>query len=72
VLREEKAVLMAKAKWYSPQLSREVVSRLYHRAKAERLSMTVLANQILDKELRTQERNNTQRVMEEQQITRPK
>jgi len=31
---------MAKPKWYSPQLTREVVSRLYHKAKAERISMT--------------------------------
>ena len=41
-------------KWYSPQLSREIVRRLYHRAKIERVPMTRLANrfmqQALDKE----------------------
>lgn len=39
---------MAQAKWYTPQLRREVVSRLYHRAKAERVPMTVLANRIME------------------------
>ena len=39
------------AKWYSPQLSREIVRRLYHRAKFERIPMTVLANRIMEKAL---------------------
>ena len=34
-------------KRYSPQLSREIVSKLYFRAKAERIPMTVLANRII-------------------------
>ncbi len=38
---------MTKPKWYSPQLSREIVSRLYFKAKAERIPMTVLANRII-------------------------
>ena len=42
---------MAHAKWYSPQLRRDVVSRLYHRAKAEKLPMTLLANRLLDEAL---------------------
>jgi len=42
---------MAKAKWYTPQLRREVVSRLYHRAKAERIPMTRLANRIMEEAL---------------------
>lgn len=37
---------MSRAKWYSPQLSREIVSRLYFRAKAERIPMTILANRL--------------------------
>ena len=41
------------AKWYSPQLSREIVRRLYHRAKVERIPMTVLANRIMEKALDT-------------------
>jgi len=40
-----------KPKWYSPQLSREVVSRLYHKAKAERISMTLLVNQLIEETL---------------------
>lgn len=40
---------MTKGKWYSPQLSREVVRRLYFRAKAERVPMTVLADRIIGK-----------------------
>jgi hypothetical protein len=39
---------MARAKCYTPQLRRDVVSRLYHRAKAERVPMTVLANRLLE------------------------
>jgi len=42
---------MGKPKWYSPQLSREVVSRLYHKAKAERISMTLLVNQLIEETL---------------------
>ena len=42
------------AKWYSPQLSREIVRRLYHRAKFERIPMTVLANRIMEKALDTE------------------
>ena len=42
---------MAHAKWYSTQLRRDLVSRLYHRAKAERLPMTRLANRLIDEAL---------------------
>jgi hypothetical protein len=35
---------MRRPKWYSPQLSREVVSRLYLKAKAEDIPMTRLAS----------------------------
>ena len=42
---------MAFAKWYSPQLRRDLVSRLYHRAKAEGMPMTRLANRLLDEAL---------------------
>ena len=46
---------MAKPKCYTPQLSREIVSRLYFKAKAERVPMTVLANRILEDALGRQE-----------------
>jgi hypothetical protein len=45
---------MTKPKWYSPQLARELVSKLYFRAKLEGIPMTTLVNRIvqtaLDKE----------------------
>jgi hypothetical protein len=42
---------MTRSKWYSPQLSREIVSRLYYQAKSERIPMTVFANQIIERAL---------------------
>jgi hypothetical protein len=45
---------MTRAKWYSPQLSREIVSRLYFKAKAERIPMTRLANRIMEQALTEQ------------------
>jgi hypothetical protein len=42
---------MAKPKCYTPQLSREIISRLYFRAKAECVPMTVLANRIMENAL---------------------
>jgi hypothetical protein len=46
--------MSASATWYSPQLSGEIVSRLYHRAKIEGVPMTVLANRIMEKALDTE------------------
>jgi len=43
--------LMPRAQWYSPQLRREVVSRLYHLAKAERVPMTRLVDQLVNEAL---------------------
>lgn len=34
-------------RWYSPRLSREIVSRLYYKAKAEGIPMTTLVNRIV-------------------------
>jgi hypothetical protein len=62
---------MAKPKWYSPQLSREVVSRLYLRAKSEHVPMTVLANQLMVQALENKKRINTRRVAENQRIIQP-
>ena len=39
---------MSRGKWYSPQLSRELVSRLYHKARAEQIPMTQLTNRIIE------------------------
>ena len=38
-------------KHYSPQIRRDLVSQLYHRAKAERTPMTKLTNRLLDEAL---------------------
>jgi hypothetical protein len=43
------------AKWYSPQLSREIVRRLYHRAKIECVPMTRLANRLMQEALDTEQ-----------------
>ncbi|HWY50679.1 MAG TPA: hypothetical protein VNW72_04275 [Chthoniobacterales bacterium] len=42
---------MMKAKWYSPQLARELVRRLYFKAKAEGVPMTVLVNRLIENAL---------------------
>jgi len=42
---------MAKTKCYTPPLSREIVSRLYFKAKSQGISMTVLANRIMENAL---------------------
>jgi len=44
---------MTRSRWYSPQLSRELVSRLYFKAKAEGIPMTRLLDQIVGRALDT-------------------
>lgn len=39
---------MARVKLYAPQLDRAVLSRLYHRAKSERVPMPRLANRLVE------------------------
>jgi hypothetical protein len=46
---------MSRPKWYTPQLSREIVRRLYYRAKAEDVAMTTLANRIMQEALNTEQ-----------------
>ena len=50
---------MTKSKWYSPQLSREIVSRLYFKAKAEGIPMTRLASRLIEQALGSAESNQT-------------
>jgi len=38
-------------RWYSPRLKRELVSKLYFRAKAEGIAMTTLVNKIVERAL---------------------
>ena len=42
---------MTRPRWYSPQLSREIISQLYHKAKAEGIPMTTLVNRIIEQGL---------------------
>jgi hypothetical protein len=51
---------MMSAKWYSPQLSREIVRRLYRRAKIEHVPMTVLANRLIERALGPNESGDIQ------------
>jgi hypothetical protein len=62
---------MPKFKHYSPQLSREVVSRLYHRAKAERMPMTKLVNRIIEQALKNKKQINRQRITANQHTIEP-
>lgn len=42
---------MPRAKWYSPQLRRDLVTRLYFRARAEGIPMTRLADRLIEEAL---------------------
>ena len=42
---------MPRAPYYSPQIRRDLITKLYHRAKAEKTPMTKLANRLLDEAL---------------------
>ena len=47
-MQSNKEVFMAKkARYYTPQLHRFLVTKLYHAAKAKHVPMTVLANSII-------------------------
>ena len=47
-LEGQKGGPMAKARHYSPQIRRDLVTKLYFRAKAENVPMTQLTNRLLD------------------------
>ncbi|MEP6673470.1 MAG: hypothetical protein ABJF10_30260 [Chthoniobacter sp.] len=38
---------MAKARYYSPRLDRDLITRLYHQARTERVPMTALASRLI-------------------------
>jgi hypothetical protein len=42
---------MPQAKWYSPQLRRDLVTQLYFRAQAEGIPMTRLADRLIEEAL---------------------
>jgi len=62
---------MPKSKHYSPQLSRELVSKLYRQAKSERIPMTVLANQLVEEALGSRKLMNQPMVAENKDIMDP-
>ena len=43
---------MARTKYYSPRLRRELISPLYHASKARRIPMTALASRLVAEGLR--------------------
>jgi hypothetical protein len=53
---------MPTPKWYSPQIRRDLVTALYHRAKAEGIPMTRLTNRLIEASL-------SQRHDDHEQIT---
>ncbi len=56
---------MAHARYYSPRLDRELISRLYHQAQAERVPMTALASRLVREGLADPARETTSVIAEE-------
>jgi hypothetical protein len=49
---------MPRAKWYSPQLRRDLVTRLYFRAQEEGIPMTRLVDRLIEQALAQAESDN--------------
>jgi len=56
---------MAQSRYYSPRLDRDLISRLYHRARAERIPMTALASRLIREGLANEDRTLSSLVAEE-------
>ena len=56
---------MAQAKYYSPRLDRDLITRLYHQAQTERVPMTALASRLVREGLADRNRATTSVVAEE-------
>jgi hypothetical protein len=56
---------MAQAKYYSPRLDRDLISRLYHQAQSEGVPMTPLASRLVRQGLANQNCATTRVVAEE-------
>ncbi len=56
---------MAHARYYSPRLERDLISRLYHQAQAERVPMTALASRLVREGLAGRDHEATSVVVEE-------
>jgi hypothetical protein len=63
---------MPKPACCNPQLSREIVTRLYHEAKAEGIPMTKLANKLIEQALGNKKHINAQREVEKRNIAQSK
>jgi hypothetical protein len=56
---------MGNARYYSPRLDRDLISRLYHQAQAERVPMTALASRFVREGLRRKDRETTDALAKE-------
>ena len=56
---------MASAKYYSPRLERDLISRLYHQARTERVPMTALASRLVREGLAGRDHEDSCIVAEE-------
>ena len=56
---------MAHARYYSPRLERDLISRLYHQAKSERVPMTALASRLVREGLAGKDHEPTSVIAEE-------
>ena len=63
---------MALARYYSPRLDRDLISRLYHQAKSERVPMTALASRFVREGLEEREREHQCIVAEEPSAPDPR
>lgn len=57
---------MAQARYYTPQLDRELVTSLYHAAKARRIPMTRLASSLVREGLERLGESGGDRVVREE------
>ena len=62
---------MAQARYYSPRLDRNLISRLYYQARAERIPMTALASRLIDEGLAKEHRKPGNVVAEEPPASDP-
>ena len=56
---------MAHARYYSPRLDRDLIARLYHQARVERVPMTALASRLVREGLADEQRTTCSVVAEE-------
>ena len=62
---------MAQPRYYSPRLDRDLISRLYHQARTERVPMTALASRLVREGLGQEDRTTGSVVAEEPPAQNP-